>query len=470
MNEPGVAGPVHAAGDVRLVGIYDPTRNLIGFTTAGDVFGRDPALSGHPDATPRHYIGDTKHRRIAYTATASSRFREYFPADPELDFTRSSEPVTVNVPASARPPSVSVRYVVPTFGWERMESTNLVRSVRYGGGLRVYLDRPWYESGEGELLGVVLWRGGPPTNLEREHWKLFVTQWGADPTWQTEPIWPSMPSNTNFSQAVAGEDLLRLEENVPKKSDGAPGLVGVAGHEVAWDAQRKLWYCDITVDCPTYSPFVRLALARYQPNAITEAKLSRVVLTDFVQLTPDRSVLVSADPYRPRELRMTVTGSAPSGPPPEGPGVKPGRPTDVRVRLQHRTSPNLGDFAWRDVDDDDVARVETGGTTSEELGTMLWKGSVVFAHAPASGAFRLLIEEREYVTADHVATGLIGGAPDDRRIVAAPGRLIYAEIVALDDALTVLPSSQATVAGSAIVEPEEPRRTIEVMRAARPLP
>src|SRR5206468_420841 len=105
-----------APGGDRLVGVYDPTRDLIGFTTAGDVFGRDPALRDQSDAAPRHYLGDTKHRRIAYTATASSRFREYFPADPELDFTRSSEEVTVNVPASARPPSVSVRYVVPTFG------------------------------------------------------------------------------------------------------------------------------------------------------------------------------------------------------------------------------------------------------------------------------------------------------------------------------------------------------------------
>ena len=447
LNEPGVAGQLHALGGDRLVGVYDPARDLIGFTTAGDVFGRDPALRDNLDAAPRHYLGDTKHRRIAYTATASSRFREYFPTDPELDFTRSSEPVTVNVPASARPPSVSVRYVVPTFGWERQESTNLVRSVRYGGGVRVYLDRPWYESGEGELLGVVLWRGRPPTNAEREHWKLFVTQWGSDPTWQTAPASPSMPSNANFPQAVASEDLLHLEESVPNDSDGGSGVVGVAGHEVAFDAQRRLWYCDITIDCPTYSPFVRLALVRYQPNAIAEAKLSRVVLTDFVQLTPDRSVLVSADPYRPRELRLTLTGSAPTGPAPEGPGAMPKGPTDVRIRVQHRASTDLGDFAWRDVVDDEVATVDAD-ETAPAPGTMLWSGSVVFTHAPASHTFRLLIEEREYVSADHVATGLIGGAPEDRRITA-PGRLIYAEIVALDDALTVVPSPQATVAATA---------------------
>lgn len=456
LNDPGRTGRLHAPGSDRLVGVYDPTRDLIAFTTGGDVVGRDPALRSQLDAAPRHYLDDTKHRRIGYTATASSRFSEYFPADQDLDFTRSSEPVTVNVPASARPPSVSVRYVVPTFGWERQESTNVVRSVRYGGGVRVYLDRPWYESGEGELLGVVVWLGTPPDNQAREHWKLFVTQWGTDPTWLTQPASPSMPSHANFPQAVAGEDLLRLAESVPNDRDGRPGLVGVAGHEVAFDAQRKLWYCDITIDCPTYSPFVRLALTRYQPHAIAEAKLSQVVLTDFVQLTPDRSVLVSADPYRPRELRLSVTGSAPSGPPPDGAGASPGRPTNVRIRVQHRAAPDLGDFAWRDIDDDAVARVDTGETTSDEPGTMLWSGSVVFGTTPAAGSFRLLIEEREYVSADHVATGAIGGAPPDRHVSVAPGRLIYADIVALGASLTVVPAPQATVAAIAGERPAAP--------------
>src|SRR6185503_10573063 len=125
-----------------------------------------------------------------------------FPSDQELDFTRASEPVTVNVPASARPPAVSVRYVVPTFGWERQTTTNLVRSVRYGGGLRVVLDRPWFESGEGELLGVVLWNAGRTSNAAREAWKLFITQWGGDPIWRGEPVWPPMPGPEHFPDSA----------------------------------------------------------------------------------------------------------------------------------------------------------------------------------------------------------------------------------------------------------------------------
>jgi Subtilase family len=442
LNDPAEDRVLLAAGGKRAVGIYDARQDLIGFTTGGDVFGRESALLPEGDAAPRHYLGDTKHRRITYRATATSRYREYFP--PDLDYTRTSEPIAVNVPASARPPLVSVRYVVPTFGWERQSSTNLVRSVRYGGGLRVYLDRPWYRSGEGELLGVVLWQAGRATNAAREAWKLFVTQWGRDPIWQTEPAWPPMPGPEHLPLATVAEVDLRLEEAVPADDDGKPGLVSVAGHPVAFDATRKLWYCDITLDCPTYNPFVRLALARYQPDAIADAKLSQVVLTDFVQLTPDRATLVSADPYRPKELRLSVTGTAPAGPPPDAPGETPGRPTHVRLRVQHMATPALGEFGWTDADAD-VARVQVDETASDQPGTLLWQGRVIFAASPPSGAFRLLIEEREYVSADHVATSVVNGAQADGRRVA-PGRVIYAEIVTLGGALTLTPTPQATSA------------------------
>src|SRR5581483_2602324 len=86
------------------------------------------------DAAPRHLFNDTKHHRVSYTAVATSRYREYFPQDENLNFTRESEPVLVDVPASERPHAASVAYVLPTFGWQRQTDTNLKRSVRFGGG------------------------------------------------------------------------------------------------------------------------------------------------------------------------------------------------------------------------------------------------------------------------------------------------------------------------------------------------
>lgn len=111
----------------------------------------------------RHEFGDTRHRYVRYTPTATTRFREYFPPEitnvPAL-VTSTGDSVTVDVPSSARPASPDVRYIVPTWEWktERLpvDGRLAVRRVRTGGGLRVYLGRPWFSSGPDELLGVVV--------------------------------------------------------------------------------------------------------------------------------------------------------------------------------------------------------------------------------------------------------------------------------------------------------------------------
>ena len=152
-----------------------------------------------------------------------------------------------------------IAYIVPSFGIERQDSTNVKTEMRFGNGLRVYIHRPWYSSGEQELLGAVLWPAfsTPPTSPQREQYKHLITQWGLDPVWQTEQI-SEMPAAWQFSSATQTGSNLTLEESTI--------LVDVAGHNVGFDASRKLWYCDITFENPSaYTPFVRLALARYQP-------------------------------------------------------------------------------------------------------------------------------------------------------------------------------------------------------------
>jgi hypothetical protein len=49
----------------------------------------------------KHEFGDTKHRKVKYTAAATSRFKEYFP--PGTDLIRKSITIERNVPSSARP-------------------------------------------------------------------------------------------------------------------------------------------------------------------------------------------------------------------------------------------------------------------------------------------------------------------------------------------------------------------------------
>ncbi|MCC7451536.1 MAG: hypothetical protein IT324_29270 [Anaerolineae bacterium] len=414
-------GYLYARGkDYRAVGYYDPDQDLIGFVLKGDILGR--TNDGRPienDAVPRHRFSDTKHHRVSYTAVATSRFREYFP--PTLDFTRSSDSVIVEVPASTRPDAPRVQYVIPTFGWERQTATNLKRSVRFGGGLRIYLERPWFSSGADELLGVVV--RSDYGKADHEAWKPFVTQWGADPIWQSNSL-SSFPTTDVFPDALLTETGLTLEQHTPLNSGGQPGQVAVVGYPVHFDETRNLWYADITINCGVYSPFVRLALARYQPYALADAKLSRVVLSDFVQLTPDRSAVVTADPYHPRHLRVAVSGLAPRGP----------VPTQISVTVQQRRADFPGDLGWEAVKPE-VASVitEFAGVPATDLDLTLWSGMVKFAKTPPYDTFRLLIEEREFIAADYTVKDEQTG----RQV--APGRLIYAEMIPLDRALIAPP-------------------------------
>ncbi len=410
----------------RPVGYYDPENDQIAMVRTGDTASKGATFDlTFTDAAPRHIVGDTRRHLVRYTAVATSRYAEYFPQEQDLDVTRASDPVLVDVPASARPLAPDVVYVVPTFGWQRQTETNLKRSVRFGGGLRVYLRRPWFSSGVGELLGVTLWswQNGALNDAARDKFKPYFTQWGMDPIWKTAGL-SSAPTVSNFPDAVEQDYGVSLEESNAALSPTAPGRVDVVGYAPQFDEERGLWFADLTIDLgPTYSPFVRLALVRYQPHALDDARISRVVLAGFAQLTPSRSALVTADPHHPRTLRVVVSGVAPTAPLPAGPGIKPARPTHVSVRVQKRTAPG-GDLGW-----DDAPAAEATATQFYEgpgIGQpdlALWVGAVTFAAVPEPGEYRLLVEEFEYVSADYL---------EGRH---APGRLIYAETFEVDGGL-----------------------------------
>lgn len=253
---------------------------------------------------PRHEFGDTKHRRVFYRLKATTRFREYFPTE----ITRAVPAITttgpeyeLHVPSSARPAAPAPVYVVPTFRWSETKTREGVTRTRWGGGLRVYLERPWWSSGEDELLGVVLRQGAVD-----DTYKPFVTQWGLDPLFSS-PLPSKQVQATSFPLRQFKEyDTMPL--SLAERGD-ADTSFRVAGHGVEYDPVRKLWFSDIEVRPGSYFPFIRLALTRYQPWSIAHCHLSRVVMTDFIQVVPDRTVEVRW--IGPRTARVKIYGVAP---------------------------------------------------------------------------------------------------------------------------------------------------------------
>ena len=300
-----------------------------------------------------HEFNDTRYRRIEYWFEATTTFREFMPASILTeDVNGTPEPTDKNItvtgpkvrtwiPSSAPPPAPEVLYVVPTFGWVRSEKRGGQGSWRRGGGLRIYLNRPWNVSGYGEMLGVVVpsaaFTGDPAKDPAQQPLKNFVTQWGNDPIWLSPFVAGAAPRPGNFPLARTAPDPAGtwLPSFAPKDQDGKlveadqpPGpfrtsglthpeaasvapqfLVDVASHDVSYDEERQLWYSDIEVTWgASYYPFIRLALARYQPVSVIGAHLSHIVLADFMPLAADRWLNVTHT-TEARTQRVSVFGS-----------------------------------------------------------------------------------------------------------------------------------------------------------------
>ncbi len=129
--------------------------------------------------------------------------------------------------------------------------------------------------------------------------KNVVTTWGRDVIFQTPGPPDSertveLPSRGRFVVRGPGPTVVNFQgyrqAGTSLELDEMPeSKVDVVGHDVQIDPGAS------------YCPFVRLALARYQADSVPRAELSRVVLSDFAQLLPDRTVNVaaSADGKRP---------------------------------------------------------------------------------------------------------------------------------------------------------------------------
>jgi hypothetical protein len=332
----------------------------------------------------RHEFGDHKFRLVRYRLRATTRFREYLPPvitadannlvrtgpvyaghtialppayeneypDPEIQPTPPPTDAELGapllesslllpqagsiVPGSRRPDSPRIAYVVPTFRWDETTASpagTSITSIRRGNGLRVYLERPWFSSGEGELLGVVV---GSSDAAEQPFASLpdeligFVSQWGQDPILSS-----NLPRNVMHASAFSAK-VATYSFSLPE----AQRSVDVAAHRVHYDFQRRLWYADLEIDAgQSYNPFVRLALVRVQPHALGDSALSAVAHTQYAQLLPTRELHLA------REARsffsLQVFGAAPAHGSASGRGELSGR-LDASSGLSDAFGPLLG--------------------------------------------------------------------------------------------------------------------------------
>src|SRR5262249_32961348 len=154
------------------------------------------------------------------------------------------------------------------------------------------------------------------------------------------------------------------------------------------------WYCDIDVSAAsTYFPFVRLALARFQPRSLAGAHLSRVVTADFVQLVPDRTATLELSGGTAKITVRGISGRNTVGEIVQSKFelVEPSTPvpnTELWAVLQTHDPSIEGDLGWRAAGDPvrlDVSNVDGFDVT--------WNGAMSVPSVDERGTQRLLLTE-----------------------------------------------------------------------------
>jgi hypothetical protein len=361
-------------------------------------------------------LGDTKYHRVAYWPEATTRFREYFPPNqPNLTRPAAGESplgLEVEVLNSGRPDAPKIHSVIPSFHWEEKETAapggvRKITHVRSGNGLRVYLERPWFSSGWDERLGVVFVEGAPFQTLA-DNVRPFVTQWGRDPLWGSEGL-PTAASLSNFHGFADKGDGYSLDEM-------AGVSVAAAGYAVEFDATRGLWFADVEMHIgQSYTPFVRLALARFQPHSVAGAHLSRVTRADYAQLPPDRHTRVTISPSpTTTKLEVVIKGPSFAASSATAFGFAPGK---MRLTLERRNPQLSGDLAWEAVN---TADYQTN-VTSPASPLVPFTAEISVAN-PSPQDIRLVVREYEHLRADtlpDVVAATSGGAEVTERLVYA---------------------------------------------------
>jgi len=416
----------------------------------------DPLEIDAPDAIPQdfdaqglsverkplnHQFGDTRCRRVRYAPRAVARFQQYY------DTTRPAErdavaPTEVMIPSSARPTAPAIRSLVPSFSWaQEKESFPLEPWRRFHSkrtsALRIWLDGGWFASGEGEMLGIVLWpamNDSQASALERrervsltpgdtmppKEIEPYITRWGGDPIWSATAV-TSLPTPNHFPGADRYAPSVSLHEAVRNgRGDATSARVAVAAYTPRFDEGRQALYCDVEIHpVPSYFAFVRLALVRYQPNSLDGVEISPVMVADFAQLLPDRAVTVRRRPDDRRTLAVEIFGTG-SG------GGAAGRQNQISVAIETRCNALGGEFVWSN---DPAVRVETTRGSREAL----WSGTVTVGDTALDR--RLVIREYEVFNVDGITTcqpdEVTCNGADTLRHPELGRRLIYADVLNL---------------------------------------
>lgn len=269
---------------------------------------------------------DTKCHIVELIGVAKTRYADFFPNVPHIsavdnrararqikltpanqlrvidgvvgDYTKTYLVDNIIVKSTKRPDKPEIEYVLPAMTWASEAHPGRRVSRKRGNTIRIFLRRPWFSSGIGEKLAVVLPDGSGPNGSNPDFF--YNSTIGFDPAFaiQDAPLNMTADHFVGNAGVVPGVPIPELQ--------GSATLVTYNPH---FDDSLQLWYVDVEIDplAAYYTPFVRLVVCRYQPNSTEGNFTSSVAVTEITQLQPDRVVLVQKDPAA-KEYRIFYAG------------------------------------------------------------------------------------------------------------------------------------------------------------------
>jgi len=245
-------------------------------------------------------------------------------ADPKIikDDTRKNWTEVLN---TNRPAPVVIERIVPILSWTNTGGSNAIVE-RFTDTIRVYFDGDWYSSGEGEQVAVFyLDNDAVNSTCVPIEFEPVISQFGVDPAAEPQAlsdrsdILQLLKSKKMFLSAAGYLDNIPLNglEYDPSPDASGQMFCHPASLPTGIDAaifpiefsppepgQEGRFFIDIKLNRllsdDLYFPFVRFAIARFQPNTIKNTtapdgttknyRFSKIAVTDFVQPLPYRKL------------------------------------------------------------------------------------------------------------------------------------------------------------------------------------
>jgi hypothetical protein len=367
---------------------------------------------------------------------------------------------TTDILSSAVPPPLKVAKVAPAWNLTTKGAVNKKGGytlTRTGNILRVYLERPWYQTGAGEMVGVVTTpsvdegatqTAGIPPAINFGLTSLI----GFDPISVPSPnpddfVFPQAqlqfisPTPVPNTATVIGGNPVGVA--MPPQDPDGELLYLLYGYVPQYDPIDQLWYVDIQLDPNSFQSsststayalppgyFLQLALVRFQPystggqsytdpttgesavnppnwtSAVTQLTMAQPVSNRVVTVTsaPNNAVTVKVTGPAYSGWRSTAGIDDPDNPNathPNSSGSPLGSPDTSTIVVQVQINDLVenygigGDFGWSTQSALDQTLIPTFSSTES---TVTWSTASAGITLPNTGsAIRLCISEFDYL-------------------------------------------------------------------------